>query len=734
MMLKKAQILNFTKLYRFGQPFKTDAVVRLVDDGGFEPIEAPLITIEGMAVALCKGGIAMTISLSPEDRVYGLGETVGALNKRGKKYRLYTTDDPVHTPDKENLYGSHPFVLVGSALTNPFGFFIDYPSEICLDVGFTNHNVMEVVIPSMNFDIYFIRAEGRTLTFMEIVKEFLLLTGAPYCPPKWAFGYQQSRWSYPDAKSIAETATRFREEGIPCDAIYMDIDYMDNFKVFTVDEEKFPDFATFTGKLKSDGFRVIPIIDPGVKIEDGYGVYEEGRRRGLFCQTRDGSFFKAAVWPGLTHLPDFLMPETRRWWGGLCKKFLDMGVEGFWLDMNEPSIFYTPEAMQEVFNLVDEIKKNPDIPKRRLQDMLNGLSNNRGYFREFYHRTHSGGRISNEEIHNLYGTLMTQGVADGFITNMPGQRYFLLTRSSYVGLHRYAAIWTGDNMSWWEHMIAHIRMLMSLNMAGVFYTGADIGGFGSDVSPELQIRWMQLGVFSPLFRNHSAMGTRRREPWAFDGQALDIMRDTIKLRYALIPYAYSEFMRSVRELSPFIRPLMFDFDCRFDVEDQFMYGGSVMAAPVILPNATGRYVLLPAVSWLYCRASGHSAWTVSVIPPGVHYIDCPLDSTPFFIKENSILTLSEPVNYIGEREIDVLRVAAFVTETASFTYYEDDGLTDGYKKGVYCTIQIDIASAEGQYDISIKAEGAMATKITRIDFEIYDRNAALWRCSRHLYN
>ncbi|MBF0553155.1 MAG: DUF5110 domain-containing protein [Nitrospirae bacterium] len=729
-MLKKAQILNFTKLYRFGQPFKTAAVVCPVDGSAFEPVN----TIDGMAMAFREGGIALTISLSPSDRVFGLGETIGALNKRGKKYRLYTTDDPVHTPGKENLYGSHPFVLAGSALTNPFGFFIDYPSEICLDIGFTNHNVMEVAIPSMNFDIYFFSATGRTLTFMEIVKEFLLLTGAPYCPPKWGFGYQQSRWSYPDAKSVAETASRFRKEGIPCDAIYMDIDYMDNFKVFTIDEVKFPDFQTFAGMLKKDGFRLIPIIDPGVKIEDGYGVYEEGRRRGLFCEAKDGSFFKAAVWPGLTHLPDFLNPETRRWWGGLCTRFLDMGIEGFWLDMNEPSIFYTPAAIHEVFNLVDEMKGNPDIPKRRLQDMLNKLSNNRAYFREFYHRTPSGGRVSNEEVHNLYGTLMTEAVADGFITNMPGRRYFLLTRSSYVGLHRYAAIWTGDNMSWWEHMLAHIRMLMSLNMAGVFYTGADIGGFGSDVSPELMIRWMQLGVFSPLFRNHSAFGTRRREPWAFDGQAFDIMRDTIKLRYALIPYAYSEFMRSVRELSPFIRPLMFDFDCRFDVEDQFMYGSSIMAAPVLLPNATGRYVLLPTVSWLYCRALRHDKWAVSVIPQGVHYIDCPLCMTPFFIKENSIVTLSEPVNYVGEREIEVLRAVAFVTETASFTYYDDDGLTDGYKKGVYSTLQINIVSSGGQYAITIMAEGPRTTKIKRIDFEIYGRNAGLCRCSRQLPN
>ncbi|MCG6550922.1 MAG: DUF5110 domain-containing protein [Candidatus Magnetominusculus sp. LBB02] len=723
-----AQILNFTRLYRFGRPFSTGAVV--CEAGEFEPAALPTNAIEGMNVNVGENSVVFTLALSPADRVYGLGEAVGALNKRGKKYRLYTTDDPVHTPDKENLYGSHPFVMVGGAVS-PFGIFIDYPSEILFDIGFTKHDVMEIVIPSHNFNIYLFASPERTLTFMEIVREYLLLTGAPCCLPKWAFGYQQSRWSYPDAVSIAETAAQFRKLDIPCDAIYMDIDYMDNFKVFTIDEKKFPNFAAFTGTLKKEGFRLIPIIDPGVKCEDGYGFYEEGKHRRLFCETKDGSFFKAAVWPGLTHLPDFLNPQTRRWWAGLCRAFLESGIEGFWLDMNEPSVFYTPEAMQAVFNLVEDMRTNPDIPKRQLQEMVNALSNNRSYFKAFYHRTHLGDRVSNDEVHNLYGTLMAEAVADAFATHLPDKRYFLLSRSSYAGLHRIATIWTGDNMSWWEHMLSHIRMLMSLNMAGIFYTGADIGGFGCDVSPELMVRWVQLGVFSPLFRNHSAFGTRRQEPWAFDSATLDILRAAIKLRYALIPYSYSEYMQCVSELSSFIRPLMFDFDCQFDVEDQFMYGRSVMAAPVHEPNAAGRYALLPQVHWLYCSLLRHDDWAVSVLPPGVHYIDCPLERTPLLIRENSIVTLSEPLNYVGEREVECLRVVAFVTGTASYTYYEDDGLTYAYKRGIFSLIHIEIVNSGGAYDITIKA-GGVPSKIKRIDFEIYGSDASLWQCSREL--
>ncbi|MBF0518036.1 MAG: DUF5110 domain-containing protein, partial [Nitrospirae bacterium] len=691
--LRKTRLLNFTQLYRIGQPYKTGAVVLPVDEINFTPSAA----IEGMTLTTLDSGIALTISLSPQDRVYGLGQTVGPLNKRGKKYRLYTTDDPVHTPDKENLYGSHPFVMIGSK--SPYGLSIDYPAEICLDIGFTDHNVIEITIPSYDADIYLFRAQGHTLTFKDIVKEFLLLTGAPYVPPKWAFGYQQSRWSYPDARSIAQLAERFRKEDIPCDAIYMDIDYMDNFKVFTVDYNKFPDFAAFTGKLKQDGFRLIPIIDPGVKIQDGYDVYEEGKHKGFFCTTKDGSLFQAAVWPGLTHLPDFVNPDARRWWGSLCKRFLDMGIEGFWLDMNEPSIFYTPEAMAAVFDLVSEMRNNPEIPKRCLQDMLNNLSNHRSYFHSLHHRTPSGARISNDKLHNLYGTLMAEAVADAFMENMPGRRYFLLSRSSSAGLARTAAIWTGDNMSWWEHMLSNIRMLMSLNMTGIFYNGADIGGFGCDVSPELMLRWMQLGVFCPLCRNHSAFGTRRQEPWAFDAQTLNCLRDTIKLRYALIPCSYSEFMRCAADLTPFIRPVMFDFDCPFDVEDQFMYGDSIMAAPIHQPNATGRYVMLPQSSWLLCQALTHDNWAVSALPPGVHYIECPLNTTAFFIKENSIAILSEPMSYVGQREIETLRAVAFVTQTARFTYYEDDGLTYDYKKGVYCTLRIEITNTNGQYYI-----------------------------------
>ncbi|MBF0320961.1 MAG: alpha-glucosidase, partial [Nitrospirae bacterium] len=325
--MRKARLLNFTTLYRLGTPFETGAATYPIADSSLSPTDS----IEGVSISPFMPGVAnpfygsgttLAFNLSPNARVYGLGESVGPLNKRGNRYRLYSTDDPVHTPDKENLYGSHPFVLVGP--DTPFGFFIDYPSEIFLDIGFTNPNVMEVAIPSKNFDIYFFSPPQSSPAFTECVKEFLLLVGSPYIPPKWAFGYQQSRWSYPDAKSIMEIAARLRQEDIPCDAIYMDIDYMDNFKVFTIDEQKFPDFAAFTSRLRADGFRLIPIIDPGVKIEDGYSVYEEGKHKGFFCTTKDGSLFQAAVWPGLTHLPDFLNPETRHWWGSLCNEFIKM--------------------------------------------------------------------------------------------------------------------------------------------------------------------------------------------------------------------------------------------------------------------------------------------------------------------------------------------------------------------------------------------------------------------------
>ncbi|MBF0537859.1 MAG: DUF5110 domain-containing protein [Nitrospirae bacterium] len=720
--------MNFTTLYRLGRPFKTGMTTLPVDEEDLRPIDS----INKFDCTIDENGLTLTHSLLPHDRVFGLGQTLGALNKRGKVYRLYATDDPVHTPDKECLYGSHPFLIVEGAET--FGVFLDYPGEIIIDIGFTQDDLLCIQIGHSDVDIYVFDAQG----IRDIVREFLTLTGSPYVPPKWAFGYQQSRWSYPDERSIVEIGKMFRQKGFPCDAIYMDIDYMDDYKVFTINQQRFRDFEGFAASMKRDGFRLVPIIDPAVKVERGYGVCQEGVENGYFCRSIDGGLFVAAVWPGFAYLPDFHNQDTRKWWGGLHKRFIEAGVEGFWNDMNEPSIFYTPNAVNEFYDTVQYMKQNGFD-----KDGSTPMSNRPEYFEDIVHTGDDGTPVPHNLIHNLYGFDMARATIEGFNEYMPGQRYFLLSRSSCTGTHRIAGIWTGDNMSWWEHLLSHIRMLMSLNMTGFFYCGADIGGFGCNAYAELMIRWMQLGVFSPLCRNHSAMGTRYQEPWAFGHRAFEIMREVIRLRYALLPYTYSEYMRCVRGLVPFISPL---FEA-MDIEDQFMYGDSIMAAPIYQPNARGRYVTLPSArsvppatvvselincqgqalerqgtKWLLWRCSRYDVRDVEVYEPGVYYIGAELGEMLIFIKEDTLVTLTQPVDYIDQAVCKSLTIIGFVTDKATFTHYEDDGRTLKYREGCFSTLDIVIERDDDDYAIMLSRNEHpdVPIAITEFMFELYD--------------
>ncbi|KJU86203.1 Alpha-glucosidase, family 31 [Candidatus Magnetobacterium bavaricum] len=717
-MLNRSGILNFTTLYRVGRPVTTGMTTLPVDEDALEPIDA----ITRFDCAIDEYGLTLTHTLFSYDRVYGLGQTLGGLNKRGKVYRLYATDDPVHTPDKECLYGCHPFLIVEGMET--FGVLLDYPAEITIDIGFTQEDLLRIRIANRDIDIYVF--DGQGIEIKDIVREFLTLTGSPYVPPKWAFGYHQSRWSYPDEKSITELGKMFRQKGFPCDAIYMDIDYMDNYKVFTISEERFVDFERFVASMKRDGFRLVPIIDPAVKVERGYGVCQEGIDNGHFCRSADGDLFVAAVWPGFAYLPDFHNRNTRKWWGDLHKRFIEAGIEGFWNDMNEPSIFYTPQAVNELYDTVQYMRQNGFD-----KDAITSMSNRPEYFQDIVHTDDAGNPVPHNSVHNLYGFNMAQATVEGFNRYMPGQRYFLLSRSSCTGTHRVAGIWTGDNMSWWEHLLSHIRMLMSLNITGFFYCGADIGGFGCNAHAELMVRWMQLGVFSPLCRNHSAMGTRYQEPWGFGHRAFELMREAIRLRYALLPYTYSEYMRCVRELEPFISPL---FDAT-DVEDQFMYGNSIMVAPIYQPNARGRYVTLPRSApeqqgrqektrWLLWRCSRYDVREMKVYDPGVYYVGAELGEMLIFIREDTLVTLTHPVEYIGQTACQSLTVIGFVSDKATFSHYEDDGSTFKYREGCFSTLDIVIERDDDDYAIMISRNEheAVPIVITEFLFEIYDES------------
>jgi len=720
-MFTKTQLTQYTTLYRSGKPFKTGAVIVDLESKDFQKNDAiPYFQVEQE-----DNKINFIYKMSKEDIVYGLGETLGALNKRGKIYRFYNTDDPEHIPDKMSLYGSHPFIILDGKIT--FGLFIDYPSEIILDIGFTDKDILQITVPSKDFDLYIFDTDEK----LSIIKEYFNLTGKPYIPPKWAFGFQQSKWSYFSEEEVRNVAKKFREIGIPCDVIYTDIDYMDSYKVFTINKEKFPNYEGMVKDLKEIGIKVIPIIDPGVKIEKDYEMYEEGKEKGFFCVDEKGNDFVAAVWPGPTHFPNFLNSEVRRWWGKKYKLFTDMGIKGFWNDMNEPSIFYTPKGLDNLLKMLKYLegnKENAGIEVFLAKETLLNIASNREDYKSFYHKLDDSSLINHDTVHNLYGFNMTKATADELKELCPNERYLLLSRSSYPGLHRMASIWMGDNKSWWEHMLVNIRMLQSLNMMGFFYTGADVGGFGADSSAELVIRWMELGAFTPFYRNHSALNTRPQEPWQFDEESLNIMRDIVRLRYAFLPYTYSEYMNSVKESVPFVKPLSFVFegDRVKDIEDQYMYGDSLMVAPVHEQNKKGRYVHLPEVNWLNWTASKYEERNMKVYEAGDYYIEADLNEIPLFIKENSLILLSEPMNYVGEKEISELTVIGLVSDHAIYNYYDDDGTTYNFTKGEFGNLKIDITKVGNDFKIDVKTyDPTNILKIKKIHFEIYDSDGSV---------
>ncbi len=606
------------KKYVFGNPFETEAVVEKIKTERGLP-EYGDISAEK--------GFSLSYIMEETDIIYGLGEANRGINKRGYRYISNCTDDPNHTEDKSSLYGAHNFIVVSGE--KPFGLFFDYPSKMTFDIGYTKSEVLAVSCGSADLYLYVI--EGKNA--YDIVKQFRKIIGKSYIPPKFAFGFGQSRWGYKTKEDFWNVLKGHRENHIPLDMIYMDIDYMQNYKDFTVNEENFPDFAETVREFKEEGVRLIPIIDAGVKMEEGYSVYEEGVEKGYFCKRGDGSDFAAAVWPGYTHFPDVLNREAREWFGIHYKFLIDQGIEGFWNDMNEPAIFYSPEGIKELKSYMREfIRAEKDTSLWELGDKVQGLANSADDYKRFYHCI-DGKMVRHDKVHNLYGYNMTRAAGEAFKKIAPDKEFLLFSRSSYIGMHRYGGIWTGDNKSWWSHLLLNIKMMPSLNMCGFLYSGADLGGFGADVTRDLVLRWLAFGVFTPLMRNHAAVGTRKQEAYQFENR--DDFRGIIETRYRLIPYLYDTYMKAAEENDMYFKPLAFEYpedSFAAGVEDQLMIGQEIMTAPVYTQNAKGRYVYLPEEMMLV-KFTKDNCYTTEILEKGHHYVEVALYEVPVFIRK-----------------------------------------------------------------------------------------------------
>lgn len=595
-----------------------------------------------------------SFSVAETTRFFGLGERFAPLNLRGQVHSLVTADNHNHNEGMDAMYKAIPFLIVQDGDSGKFtGMFFDTGAPVRFDLDTELAGAANIeILTRRGFAVYVFG--GGSLP--EVVDVYTTLTGRSLMPPRWALGHQQSRWSYPDEQSVREIASQYRSRQIPCDAVVIDIDYMDEYRVFTLSRERFPNFKKMTADLARENFKVITIIDPGVKEDPEYDVFKEGKKQELFCKTPKGEVFIDTVWPGRSAFPDFCQEETRNWWASKHKWFVEQGVAGVWNDMNEPAFF------------------NEKSPIKKTLEELPPDAEQHGCM----HKT-AEGDVGHFEVRNLYGMLMTSATYEGLREQRPDERPFVLSRSGFAGIQRYAAVWPGDNMSWFEHLRESIPMLLNLGLSGVPFAGVDIGGFGGDCTPELLVRWYETGIFYPFFRNHSAMGTRAQEPFAFDQKVEDMIRRLIETRYRLLPYLQNLFWENRRTGAPVMRPLLWHYpndEFAAEVDDQFMFGADMLVAPILSRGKTARTVYLPEGNW--------HPFTGGEPLPGnqTHIVQWPLGSAPAFVREGAIIPGVDAMQHTGEFESKAITFYVY-GDTASGVYIEDDGHSMDFQTGAY---------------------------------------------------
>jgi alpha-glucosidase len=515
---------------------------------------------------------------------------------------------------------------------------------------------------------------------MDVVKRYHSLTGTHPMPPQWALGFHQCRWSYYPENKVKKIAHNFRSRNIPCDAIYLDIDYMDGYRCFTWNKKYFPDPKRMMKELSDRGFKTVVIIDPGIKVDGNYHVFREGRANKYFCRRSDDYFMEGHVWPGRCQFPDFTNPDVREWWGGLFKELLDAGVAGIWNDMNEPAVFGSGSFPLDVRHQYD------------------------------------GFRGSHRKAHNVYGMQMVRATYEGLKKLHRNKRPFTITRAGYSGVQRYSSVWTGDNVASWEHLRLGSMQCQRLSVSGISFCGTDIGGFTGEPDGELFTRWIQMGVFSPLMRAHSAGDTREREPWSFGAEFEAINRKFIELRYRLLPYIYSAFWENHRYGFPILRPVVMieqEEKSNHFREEEFTFGDKILISPVSIPGQKSKIVYLPKGKW-------YDYWSHELLEGGKeHIVPTPLDSMPIFVRSGSVIPEWPLMQYVGEKEIDELMFQIYYSdyEVNSF-YFEDHGDTFAYEQDIYMEKKFVVNGTGTSMSIHQSIEGLFTPRYETYDIKL----------------
>lgn len=679
----------------------------------------------GRGISFSEGSFRIAKRLQDDEHVYGFGEKNGRLDKRGwalggYNYVMWNSDVYMYDSSTDPLYVSVPFFMVmrhGSA----HGIFLDNTWRTWFDVGHDREGLLTFGSEGGDLDYYFINGPDPK----QVIERYSTLTGRMPMPPRWALGYNQCRYSYYPESRVRLLAQTFREKKVPADVIWLDIHYQDGYKPFTWDHERFPDPKKMLSDLAAQGFHVVSIVDPHPEKEKGYAPYDSGIMGDDFVKRPDGTIFEGPVWPsqasknpGMSVFPDFSRPATRDWWGSLYQGLLADGIAGIWNDMDEPSVFNTPTATMPLDLVFDD----------------------------------EGQPSSTRELHNVYGQLMSRATFEGLSKLRPHERPFVLTRASFAGGQRYAAVWPGDNTADWSWLRQSIPTLLGLGVSGFPFVGSDIGGFVGPGSAELYTRWLQAGVFYPFMRSHSELGAPDKEPWSFGYQYEPINRSAIELRYELLPYIYNVMAEANQTGIPAMRPLFLEYptdEGDAAVDDEFLFGSDLLVAPVLWQGATERTVYLPKGDWYDYWTGRHFAGA------GRTNLPVTLESIPLFIRGGAFIFRQPVVQYTGEMRGKALKIRVAPAAESESSFYEDDGATLNYQKNGFMrrkfhqtrsdeAVVIDVSAPEGDYhptrrdlilelpleteprSVSIKSSGQESI-LGRLEANTFAKSAQGWR-------
>ncbi|HKW18481.1 MAG TPA: glycoside hydrolase family 31 protein [Terriglobales bacterium] len=618
----------------------------------------------------------------PEDEHYfGLGDKTGPLDRRGMAVSLWNTDAFGWQESTDPLYKSIPFFL---AMRNgdAYGLFLDNTYRTSFDFGVNSRDQYSFSAEGGKLDYYFFYGPDPK----QVIRDFTTLVGRTQLPPLFALGYQQCRYSYYPEARVREIASEFRKRNIPADVIYLDIDYQQNNRPFTIDRRRFPNFEGMIKDLLHEGFKTVAITDLHIAKLAGYKPYDEGLAQDFFVKNPDGSVYTGKVWPGDSVFPDFTRAAVRNWWGTLYRDFEEMGIRGYWNDMNEPSIFHDPDKTMPL-------------------DTVHYVE---------------GRKTDHREIHNVFGMENARATFEGLLRLQPDIRPFVLTRAAFAGTQRYAATWTGDNSATWNHMRISIPQLLNLGISGFAFAGDDIGGFNGSPTPELLTRWMELGTFNPMFRNHAAKGTRNREPWVDGPQHEAIRKKYIETRYQLLPYIYTEMQKASLTGVPVMRPLFLEFPDQPELlpnQDEFMFGGSLLVAPKVWDFAQPYNVVLPKDDW-------YNFWTGQKVIAGASInVDPPLGVLPVYVRAGTILPEQPTVTHVEEVPNGPLELRVYPGNDCGGDLYTDDGNTLAYQGGDFARIQFSCTLDADSLEIKISPEqGTYHPWFHNLQFIIYGQD------------